>query len=81
MEVDGVKTSSLDAFLEVVNAKPNGATVRIKLQNLRGEASVTTLTLDRKYWPTAEVRRVDDRWVRTEVDSRTDVVHSSNSPF
>jgi hypothetical protein len=81
-KVDGVKTTSIDAFLEQVNVKPNGATVRIKLQNLRGETSVTTLTLDRKYWPTADVRRVDDKWVRTELDARAvSAVDGPASPF
>lgn len=69
VEVDGVKTPSIDAFFAVVNAKPDGATVRIKLESLRGEPSVVTLTMNKTYWPATDISRVNGEWIRTVLDA------------
>ena len=52
VEVDSVPTPDLDTFLKVVSTKKDGQTIRIKQASIKtGATVVTTLTLDKQYWP------------------------------
>eukprot|EP00038_Savillea_parva_P023265 m.40212 g.40212 ORF g.40212 m.40212 type:complete len:1066 (+) comp5935_c0_seq1:26-3223(+) len=69
VEVDGQPTESIDRFLNVVNGKKDGESLRIKTVSMRGKVTMTTLTLDRTWWPTHDVRRgADGKWNRITVD-------------
>jgi S1-C subfamily serine protease len=71
VEVDGQPTPTLDRFVEVVNSKRDGESLRIKAVSMRGKVTMTTLTLDRAWWPTHDVRRLPDgQWQRTEVNEQ-----------
>lgn len=64
LEVDGTPTPDLDAFLAVVGDKPDRGSVRLELADLDGRVSVITLELDLEYWPTYELVRGPEGWVR-----------------
>ena len=69
IEVDGQPTPDLDAFVAVASKKGSGETVRIKTMSLRGKVSVSTLTLDKQYWPTSDITLgLDGTWKRTTLD-------------
>jgi len=57
VEVDGVSTPSLDAFMAATKHKKHGDSVRLKQEDLRGVSTVSALKLDMTYWPTYEVGR------------------------
>ncbi len=67
LEVDGVPTPDLDAFLEVVAGKPDRGAVRLKVVDLDGRVEVLTLKLDLEYWPTYELVRSTDGWQRRRI--------------
>jgi len=64
--VDGEATPDLDALLAVVAAKGDRDPVRVRAVDLQGRVEVTTLKLDLAYWPTAELRRTPEGWIRLE---------------
>jgi S1-C subfamily serine protease len=64
LEVDGTPTPDLDTFLAVVGDKPDRGSVRLELADLDGRVSVITLELDLEYWPTWELVREPEGWVR-----------------
>lgn len=69
IELDGQPTPDLDAFVAVASKKGSGETVRIKTMSLRGKVSVSTLTLDKQYWPTSDITlNPDGTWKRTTLD-------------
>jgi hypothetical protein len=71
LEVDGVPTPDLDAFLAAVGDTPDRGSLRLKLADLDGRLEVTTLKLDLRYWPTYELRRSEDAgWVRERLTGR-----------
>ena len=69
VEVDGIPTPDLDAFLKVVSGPartvrpsacaPSPGTTRPKSSRLK---------LDRHYWPTYELRRTGDGWERRDLE-------------
>ena len=62
--VDGQPTPDLDAFLSVTAEKEDGDSVRLRIESLEGKVRVVTLEVDLHYWPTQELRRTADGWVR-----------------
>lgn len=68
VEVDGVPTPDLDAFLDRVAGKQDGDSLRIRTINWNDEVDVLTLRLDKHYWPSYQLIKVDGQWVREELD-------------
>ena len=68
VEVDGRPTPDLDAFIAAVQGRPDRSSVRLKTVTWNGSTDVTTLKLDRQYWPTYELRRTDSGWQRRPLD-------------
>jgi S1-C subfamily serine protease len=65
--VDGRPTPDLDAFLAATAAKKNRESVRLRVESLHGKVRVLTLELDLNYWPTQELRRSDQGWIRRQL--------------
>ncbi|HEY8510230.1 MAG TPA: PDZ domain-containing protein, partial [Steroidobacteraceae bacterium] len=68
IEVDGIPTPNLDAFIEAVSGRPDRASVRLKTITWNNAPEVITLKLDKHYWPAYELRRTDSGWVRQELE-------------
>jgi S1-C subfamily serine protease len=69
VEVDGVATPDLDAFLRVVTGRPDRSSVRLRTLAWNNAQEVITLKLDRHYWPAYELRRgPDGGWERRELE-------------
>jgi S1-C subfamily serine protease len=68
VEVDGVPTPDLDAFLKVVAGKPDRASLRLRTITWNNAPEVITLKLDRHYLPTYEVRRANGDWERLALE-------------
>ncbi|HUO80100.1 MAG TPA: trypsin-like peptidase domain-containing protein [Steroidobacteraceae bacterium] len=68
VEVDGKPTPDLDAFLAAVGGKEDRASLRLKTVTWNNSADVITLKLDKKYWPTYELRRTGDAWERRALE-------------
>ena len=69
VEVDGVPTPDLDAFLAEVAGRPDRAAVRLKTVSWNGQEGVLTLKLDNRYWPAYELVRGDEGWARRAIPS------------
>jgi pro-apoptotic serine protease NMA111 len=69
VEVDGLATPDLDAFIKVVRGKPDRASLRLKTISWNGQTDVITLKLDKHYWPAYELdRQSDGTWTRIALD-------------
>jgi S1-C subfamily serine protease len=66
VEVNGEPVADLDAFLDAVSDLPDGASVKVTVQDLQGQPMVRTMTLDTVYWPAQEFRYADGAWSRVE---------------
>jgi len=64
VEVDGVPTPDLDAFVRAVANRPDRSSVRLKTINWNEAVEVLTLKLDKHYWPTYELTRTAAGWRR-----------------
>jgi S1-C subfamily serine protease len=65
VEVDGVPTPDLDTFIKAVTGRPDRASVRLKIITWNNAPEVTTLKLDKHYWPAYELTRTaDGQWTR-----------------
>ena len=69
VEVDGVPTPDLDAFVAAVSGRGDREAVRVKTIDWNDNVEVITLKLDNRYWPAYELRRNGDGWTRTDIDS------------
>ena len=69
VEVDGVPTPNLDAFLKVVSGRPDRSSMRLRTITWNNAPEVITLKLDQHYWPTYELSRTDSGWVRRTLSS------------
>ena len=65
IEIDGVPTPDLDAFVAAVAGKRDRDSLRVKTLNFNDAVEVTTLKLDERYWPPYELRRGTAGWVRS----------------
>jgi S1-C subfamily serine protease len=68
VEVDGVPTPDLDAFVNAVANRPDRSSVRLKTVNWNEAVEVLTLKLDKHYWPTYELKRTPTGWRRVVLD-------------
>jgi S1-C subfamily serine protease len=68
VEVDGKPTPDLDAFLAAVAGKEDRASLRLKTVTWNDSVEVTTLKLDKHYWPAYELRRTPEGWVRRPLE-------------
>jgi pro-apoptotic serine protease NMA111 len=68
VEVDGIPTPNLDAFLAAVAGKPDRASIRLKTVTWNNAVQVITLRLDKHYWPAYELTDTPDGWVRTALN-------------
>jgi len=64
VEVDGVPTPDLDAFLAAVRGRPDRSSVRLKTITWNNAPEVITLKLDEHYWPTYELIHAPAGWER-----------------
>ncbi|HZO24080.1 MAG TPA: trypsin-like peptidase domain-containing protein, partial [Steroidobacteraceae bacterium] len=64
VEVDGVPTPDLDAFLGAVTGRPDRSSVRLKTITWNNAPEVITLKLDKHYWPAYELVNTDAGWER-----------------
>jgi S1-C subfamily serine protease len=62
--VNGTATPDMDSFIKAVQGLKDRDAVRLAVKNWEGTGQVITLKLDQKYWPTYEVDRTDQGWVR-----------------
>lgn len=67
IEVDGRPTPDLDAFIEAIRGRPDRSSLRLKTVTWNGSIGVTTLKLDRNYWPSYELRRTPTGWERRPI--------------
>ena len=68
VEVDGIPTPDLDAFLGVVTGRPDRASLRLKTITWNNAPEVITLKLDKHYWPAYELVHTPTGWVRRALE-------------
>lgn len=68
VEVNGIPTPDLDAFLRVVTGKPDRASVRLRTITWNDAPEVITLKLDKHYFPAYELRRTANGWERHDLE-------------
>lgn len=68
VEVDGRPVADLDAFVRAVSGKQDGDSLRLRTLTWNGSVDVITLKLDKRYWPTYELRRSPEGWVRASLE-------------
>jgi S1-C subfamily serine protease len=68
VEVDGVPTPDLDAFIQAVANRTDRSSLRLKTVNWNDAVEVLTLKLDKHYWPTYELKRTATGWQRVALD-------------
>ena len=68
VEVDGVPTPDLDAFIGAISGRADRSSLRLKTVNWNDAVDVITLKLDQHYWPAYELRREGASWARTAID-------------
>ena len=68
VEVDGQPIADLDAFVKAVAGREDRSSLRLRTVSWNGSVEVITLKLDKRYWPTYELRRTDDGWKRTALE-------------
>jgi len=69
VEVDGVPTPDLDAFIAAIRGRKDREAVRLKTINWDDGVEVITLKLDNRYWPAYELMRDGKGWTRRDIDS------------
>ncbi len=67
MEVDGVPTLDLDAFIAAVKGRGHRESLRLKTVTWNNVVEVITLKLDTYYFPAYQLTRAEDGWHRSEL--------------
>jgi S1-C subfamily serine protease len=67
VQVDGIETPDLQAFIDVVADKGDQTSVRLKTITWNGAVEVITLKLDNQYWPAYEIRKTAEGWQRDSI--------------
>jgi hypothetical protein len=65
LQVDSKPTPDLNAFIAAVAGKENGDSVRIQTVSLDNQVHVTTLKINKHYWPTRVFQLTDGIWSRS----------------
>ncbi len=65
--VDGEPTPDMDRFIAAVDGLEDRESVRIETVTWNEVPEVITLELDKQYWPSHELRREGDEWVRSPI--------------
>ena len=68
VEVDGVPTPDIDAFIQAVAKRADRSSLRLKTVNWNNAVEVLTLKIDKHYWPTYELKRTPSGWQRVALD-------------
>jgi pro-apoptotic serine protease NMA111 len=68
VEVDGVPTPDLDAFLAAATGRPDRSSLRLKTITWNNAAEVITLKLDKHYWPAYELKHNASGWERKALE-------------
>jgi S1-C subfamily serine protease len=68
LEVDGVPTPDLDAFLKAVTGRADRSSLRLETVTWNNAREVITLKLDKHYWPAYELRHTPAGWQRTALE-------------
>lgn len=68
VEVDGQPIADLDAFVKAVAGREDRSSLRLRTVTWNGSIEVITLKLDKRYWPTYELRRTDQGWKRAALE-------------
>ena len=68
VEVDGVPTPNLDAFLATVAGRPDRSSLRLKTITWNNAPEVITLKLDNHYWPAYELLHAPNGWQRRALE-------------
>jgi S1-C subfamily serine protease len=68
VEVDGVPTPDLDAFLGAVTGRPDRSSLRLKTITWNNAPEVITLKLDKHYWPAYELTHTASGWERKSLE-------------
>ena len=64
VQVDGIATPDLDAFLAAVAGRPDRSSLRLTTITWNNAPDVITLKLDEHYWPAYELLRTAGGWTR-----------------
>jgi S1-C subfamily serine protease len=68
VEVDGKPVADLDAFIQAVSGREDRSSLRLRTVTWNGSVEVMTLKLDKRFWPTYELRRTAQGWTRTALE-------------
>jgi len=74
IEVDGVPTPDLDAFLTAVTGRQDRSSVRLRTITWNNAPEVITLKLDKHYWPAYELVRTENGWERRPLEAPSPAV-------
>jgi len=68
VSVNGQPTPDLDSFLSLVNGLGDRDPIRLNRISLNNTSEVITLKLDKRYWPSYELRRDGQKWQRYSLE-------------
>ena len=68
VSVNGQPTPDLDSFLSLVNGLGDRDPIRLNRVSLNNTSEVITLKLDKRYWPSYELRRDGQKWQRYSLE-------------
>ena len=66
-EVNGTTVSNMQEFAEVAAKLKDTGIVRVRARHLNQNPQLITLRLDPRYWPSYQLKRTTDGWVRSNL--------------